>query len=53
MNHEERDWETRAIRIAAALDTAADELAALIEELRQRRDQEKQQEDTPDARRQP
>lgn len=52
MNAEDRAWETRAIRIAAALDTASGELSKLIEELRQRREQEKQQEDD-DARREP
>lgn len=38
------DWESRAIRIAAALDTATDELAELIEEIRRRREEEPRKE---------
>lgn len=45
----EDGWEIRAIRIAAALDLATDELAALIEDIRMRYKNE-QDEEPSDAR---
>lgn len=40
------DWESRAIRIAAALDLATSELQKLIDDIRERREKE----DPPDGR---
>lgn len=36
------EWESRAIRIATALDMATSELAALIEDIRKRRTKEEE-----------
>lgn len=45
------DWESRAIRIVVTLDSAAEQLAALIEEIRSR--QRKKDQEKPDDRPQP
>jgi hypothetical protein len=37
MKGDPEDWENRAIRVAATLDRAADELTKLIEDIRQAR----------------
>lgn len=44
------DWESRALKIVVTLDSAAEQLASLIDEIRRQR---KDQEDPPDARPEP
>jgi hypothetical protein len=44
------DWESRALRIVVTLDSAAEQLANLINEIRRQRDPEQEQ---PDDRPQP
>lgn len=47
------DWEKRAVRIAATLDRAADELTQLIDDIRRSRDHEPRKDIKEDERAQP